>query len=256
MSRPLVISILLLFCDQVISQDVAPRDEIKQEYAKEIVDAMASKNAAPLHVGKLHLPVFDPSFDWNEYERTWNAIGKAAENAEVIWPHLVAALNDERYSVTFESVNEYCYDFTVGEACQHLIIKSLTVAYANKMATKSKEAYYFFRSVSFLRDPKDLKQWCGDRKDKKLYEIQIEICNLVQTELSKPGTLSFEEKSNKVRWAKILEDTSVELNTSKKAALIGFPTFGKFGSPRSYTQSKAKEIAENRNGRPLEVPKK
>ena len=155
--------------------------------AREIVEALANRNHPPKHVGEFHEPIFDAKFDWREDERVWDALDLATKHAEEAWPELVKHLNDDRYCVTYESFSEYTYDFTVGRVCRVIILRSLSAGYFSGVEWRTKKAYLTMETAGFLRDPKTLKAWCEKRRDKKLYELQMEMCEWAKTEIEKGG---------------------------------------------------------------------
>jgi hypothetical protein len=187
--------------------------------SRALVEALASFNPAPRHVGTRHYPVFDAKFDWREHDRAWEALELLIQNAEFAWPELVNHLDDERYCVTYKSFSGFTLDFTVGGACREVILQNLAYGYFKTVRPGSKEAYLRLQTPGFLRDPVKLKAWCEARRNRKLYELQIEICDWAAAELAKPEEFPKEDLDTRNRWIAAIQKASESLRKSQTAVL-------------------------------------
>ena len=185
--------------------------------ARALVEALASRNRPPKHVGEEHYPIFDPKFDWEEDARVWRAIKSATDHAEEVWPELVKHLNDERYCVTYESFSEYTYDFTVGRVCHDIILRNLAAGYFESVRPTSKVPNLRLGQPHFLFESQTLKKWCEARRGKKLYELQIELCKWAAAELAKPGAIGDVDEPTARKWIAVIEKDARSLSRSKTA---------------------------------------
>ncbi|NMC20945.1 MAG: hypothetical protein GYA33_11050 [Thermogutta sp.] len=80
------------------------------------------------------------------------------------------------------------------------------------------------RSPDIARDKKKLKSWCEERRDKKLYELQIEMCEWAKTELGKPDDFHGISQLRKRAWISALDAEIESLRESERA--VSFPGFG------------------------------
>lgn len=151
-----------------------------------LVEALANRNAAPAFAGRWHYPAFDERYDWREYQRVWSAIGALLRHAEHAWPDMVNHLDDDRYCITLlETDSDYTYNWTVGDMCRAVIADNLSEAYYRNLKPGLQIVWARLRTPGIARDKKTLKAWCEERRNKRLYELQIEMCHWAITELQK-----------------------------------------------------------------------
>lgn len=86
----------------------------------------------------------------------------------------------------------YARNWTVADICQHIIGETLSEAYYRHMPG-SKENFHQFRIPAVAQDKTKLGEWCLARKDRKLFELQIEQCEWAVTEV-KASDMDPEEK--------------------------------------------------------------
>lgn len=153
---------------------------------RRMVEALANDNPPPKHVGTRHKPIFAADFDWQQDARVWKAVEDLIPRAEEAWPELLSHLDDQRYCVTYKAFSGFTYDDTVGWMCCEIMLRNLSAGYFEKVRPDTKEAFLRLQTAESLRDPNALKQWCEQRRDKKLYELQIEMCDWAALELTKP----------------------------------------------------------------------
>ncbi len=144
---------------------------------------------------------------------------------------MVRHLDDGRYSITYNanSISGSAHNWSVGDVCREIIVGSLTGGYLERLGGTDKKSYY--RLEKFLPDKRGsmigkdiLKAWCDERSAKRLYELQIEVCQWAVVELGKGG---FEEEvspSRRLEWIAAIKSEIERLKTSKKA--FRFTGFG------------------------------
>jgi hypothetical protein len=157
--------------------------EEKTNAMTDSVEALANQNLPPELFGPLNRPRFSDDFNWDEDARVWNTIKELAQHAERVWPSMVSHLGDERYCITYRSFNNYSQNVTVGKICGDIIMRNLTHAYVQRIRTTNKQTVLKLRSPRFLQKGETLKEWCLKRSDKKLYELQIEVCQWISDKL-------------------------------------------------------------------------
>jgi len=191
-----------------------------------MVESLASRNSAPkLNGARDTHPTFDSEFDWEEYNRVWEAIPTLIKHAEASWPTLVKHLDDKRYSITARSHSDYARNWTVGDLCRSIIGRNMSEAYYQNLRPESALVYARFRLPGIARDAKTLKSWCEARSDKSLYELQIEACKWAAIELGEP--LNELERPSPLRrraWVAAIEAQIESLEESQSA--IPFRAFG------------------------------
>jgi hypothetical protein len=153
--------------------------------AKSLIEAIVSSNAAPTMKGGTYHgdphgdPQFDENFDWTEYKRVNNAIDFLACHAEEAWPELLKHFEDKRYSTTTQSEG-YGNNYDVGGICKLIVTESLTQGYRKHFGLLSVlpywESAYHAINIPENLDKEELKEWCIKRKNKNLFDLQIEMC--------------------------------------------------------------------------------
>lgn len=151
--------------------------------AEKMVEALVNHNPPPQIVDDGDArAVFPENYNWNEQGRVPKVIESLMEHAEEAWPELVNALNDKRYSVTFR-IHDCPSNWSVGNVCAEIISDYLAQGYYFHDVHDAAEGR---RWDIIMMNPvarKDLKMWCQERKDKKLYELQIETCEWAITKI-------------------------------------------------------------------------
>jgi hypothetical protein len=161
-----------------------------------LVEAIKSHSSAP----KVHLPKdrhghpFGSDFDWADYARVNQSIKYLADHAEEAWPVMVEHLGDTRYSTTIDE-EDAAYVYTVGDICKKIIRDHLAKGYLLHYSEGfvSDEPYHAINAPGDLNS-EALKNWCEKREDKKLYELQIEMCEWVIKKMSRLERFSEEDR--------------------------------------------------------------
>jgi hypothetical protein len=218
-----------------------------------LIDALASRNRAPvLHGGdEYEMPRFAGDFNWADQERVVAAIRRLVGNAQQVWPDIVAHLGDERYCVTYDfdtPARDGPGNLSVGDICKWIISDYLSQAYLWHIPDAGERAYTAFFMPDIARHGNAaLKAWCETRRNKKLYELQAEVCEWAVREAAKAdGPLS--ELSDEHRRAVVagIKGEIAELRESrrpvKSEGFSGKPT----ESWSLYTLDRIKEMHKSR----------
>jgi hypothetical protein len=167
-------------CGQVPNQNVHRQNEeneiAKVFDAKTLVESLANRNTPPTIVGERgeQEPLFGSNYDWKEQDRIRKLINLLAIHAEEAWPELVKHLDDKRYCITY-AIDERPCNLTIASVCNMIIKDSLAQAYRIHLPTRhSENAFVNMRPESVV--PIRLKEWCEQNRTKRLYELQLEIC--------------------------------------------------------------------------------
>lgn len=195
--------------------------------ARTAVAALVNRNPAPaIEAGSYKAPVFGGKYDWAEYRRVWELVPLLVRHAEEAWPELVKHLDDGRYCTTFQSESGFAYNWSVGDVCREVIGRSVSEAYFQKLEPLYEVVFARMRMPAVSRDAKKLKSWCEERADKKLYELQIEMCRWAISELSPPdGLPSFVSRPTVRGYIAAIEAEAGSLAKSKAAVpFLGFGT--------------------------------
>lgn len=161
-----------------------PNDKKVAIELRELVGSLANRDKPP-RTSEGHVRE-GSTVDEAEQKRVWKAIQGLIERAEEAWPMLVAHLDDGRYSVTVS--NEIFgteANWTIGDVCREIVGRTLSQAYYEKLQPESLDAYRRLRIPTVALNGKDLKKWCVARSQKKLYELQMEMCESASRQIEK-----------------------------------------------------------------------
>ncbi len=159
--------------------------EVKQD-AKEavkLVDGIANRNKPPelkarfpQRIG-LSVPVFPKCYDWQEDERVIESLKKLWANPSIeLWEELVRMDGkDARYCITVKTPGDNAKILTVGKICASLAYDGLLDVYRRALPANPKNECARIYLDSGITD-KGLAEWRKERKNKSLYELQIEVC--------------------------------------------------------------------------------
>ena len=206
--------------------------------SSELVDAIVNHNRAPTIIGGkgAREPLFDDRYRWAEQERVEEAIQRLSAHAEEAWSELVRHLDDKRYCITY-ALFRSAYNFSVGDICETIIGEHLSEAYYGHVP-ESDLTYSHLNYPAVVHEGK-LKSWCQARSGKKLYELQIEMCEWSIRKLPTVPEVPDEDCRNAIVAIKRQIET---LRKSKKPVLTKH--FGRGGGEvfTLYTHAEAIEI--------------
>jgi hypothetical protein len=194
--------------------------------AHSFVEALANRNPPPTYEVPLHsLPIYDNKYDWSESNRVWKAIPILIRHAEEAWPELVKHIDDKRYCMTVKMFDDSICNWNVGNFCRDIMGRSLSEAYYRNLRPLTKIVYIKLRWPEIAHDPKRLKLWLKERSKKKLYELQIEMCEwaipVVEKDDFRDPRITIKMKQD---WIKAIQAEIKSLRESKKA--VPFPGYG------------------------------
>jgi len=145
--------------------------------AKRLIGALANHNPAPNLVGDEmgKAAVFDKKYDWAEQTRVHKLITELSAHAEETWADLVDSMDDKRYAITYQAVNSG-YNRSVGDVCKDIILDWLVAGYVPHVPPTARASGQARAMRTAVVGYRRVKEWCLQRKSKKLYELQIEMC--------------------------------------------------------------------------------
>jgi hypothetical protein len=172
-----------------------------------LIDAVASRNQEPkiVTIDNGTYTLFSKNFDWADQKRVKEAVWVLSQDeSNDLWARLVEHTDDGRYSVTGGEDLGDPQNYSVGWICRVLVFNHLLCAYqqylqpgrtmpyggdtTNWVADDSKEflpgeLQRELHGPPQLGEPdaespgcNNLRTWYQTRKDRPLYELQIEMC--------------------------------------------------------------------------------
>ncbi len=123
-------------------------------------------------------------FDARESKRVDSALSDVIRRSEDLWTDLVEHLGDNRHCKTVGIDAGYPRNWSVADVCQRIIGEMLSEAYYRHMEPGTKEIFHQYRIPSFAKDKAQLRKWCLARKDRKLFELQMEASELAIAEIT------------------------------------------------------------------------
>ncbi len=225
--------------------DLVHNDPRRQLDAQKLVTSLINRNPIPVTIR--HAPdkdvLFSQHYDWLEYNRVVKAICVLSDHGEDAWPVMVEHLVDEHYctSLWFPcSSVDFSENETVGDICREIIMGWLWSGWRRHLTAgidggTAKVAFGILRNGVVPRKNKPLQEWCQQRKDKKLYELQIEMCEGAISKIPKVPDLSNEERQ--LIGDSILADIR---SLRKSRVAVRFPgLFWGSGGCRAFTKENA-----------------
>lgn len=204
---------------------IAPKTALKKRALTpgELVDAIVNHNQPPTIIGGkgAREPLFADDYKWAEQERVEEAVQRLSSHAEEAWSELVRHLDDKRYCITY-ALFRSAWNFSVGDICEEIISEHLSEAYYEHVPD-SEMVYSHLHIPAVVREGR-LKSWCEERSRRKLYELQIEMCEWAIRKLPTVPELSDEDRRNATAAIKRQIET---LRKSKKPVLREY--FGRGG---------------------------
>jgi hypothetical protein len=201
--RPLCIGIVLLHLagpteevrsgpDMVAETARRPAPKNKAKAAAKMVDAIANRNEPPeLVKTPSRLPLFPKDYDWDEQERVRSALAKLHEDMTVeVWEELVRKSDDRRYSLTTKNKAEDPENHSVGYFCSSLGWWWLKGVYEQHLPDDENSIKEGAKIDLGMENHSRLADWRKKRKDKTLYQLQLELCEIVVARLAKVKGIS------------------------------------------------------------------
>jgi hypothetical protein len=215
----------------------------------DLIEGLRNRNPAPLLFGHEddQVPVFARDYDWREYDRVNSSIRQLFARVEEAWPQLLQNLDKTQYSFTDEECNTAC-NLSVGEVCETIVAEALSRAYY-RFSPDSPGDEQWCRSLrwppvdGFPTSEADLKAWCEKRKGKRLFELQIEVCESV---IKVIPTLHEIPEPDQAKCIAAIKRQIETLKASRKPVLVDDWPSGGHGS--SYTREGAEHFREAYEG--------
>jgi hypothetical protein len=180
----LAASLLSAFCSLApIAAGEPDSAEIRQKAAssklEKTVEGLASLNRPPSLSGLAPntKASFDASYDWSDQDRVKRALDYVCDHADGAWTCLFKHVDDRRYCITWQ-FKEDARNVTISDVCQDLICGALIAGYYDCLPDMSQhvKAGWSPRAPGDMSND-ELLSWCRERKDKKLCELQLEMCH-------------------------------------------------------------------------------
>jgi hypothetical protein len=153
-----------------------------------LVEKLATSNPPATIRGRAgHQRASWTKLDAKEATRVDQVLKQVIQQSEELWAELAEHLDDEQYCKTVGIDAGYPRNWSVGDVCQHIIGQTLSEPFYRHLGG-TKENYHHFRIPAFAKDKAKLREWCLARKDRKLYELQIEACQWAIDELESPDS--------------------------------------------------------------------
>ncbi len=156
---------------EVIAKTAAPL--IVNQKGERLINALTTTNDPPelfKTTSGLRTPIFPANFNWKEYARVRAAIKDLESNIEEAWPSVIEHLTDPGFCFTVERYDS-AHNDSRGDVCYEIARSWLNRAYAGLMPMD--RPLYQYQAPNGMKHEL-LQEWCRARRDKKLYEMQIE----------------------------------------------------------------------------------
>jgi hypothetical protein len=210
--------------------------------AAKMVEAIANRNKPPKIVRRdrdcpSSFPIFPKDYDWKEETRVRKAIQALYQDeSEEVWEALVRHAKDERYcSVTYSGNSGDAYIDSVGYICYLLAYERLCCVFQEHLPSLPPHGCpIHLEDVS-----KDMAAWRNKQKNKSLYQLQIEVCEMALRKLPKARNDDISRKE------KALAQTMIEAEITKLKKTKQ-PYLDKYGHGfyMAYPRDEAKRVRE------------
>jgi len=234
----------LILIGAVVLGEAAGGEKAKRDAkeAAKMVEAIANRNKPPKIVSRrrvcpTELPLFPKEYDWKEEERVRKALDKLHQDKSVeLWEAMVQKANDRRYCVaSYSGSSSDVYIDSVGGICSGLAYGRLCEVFEQHLPSLPPHGC----PIQFWNVREDMPAWRKARKDKSLYQLQIEVCDMALRELPKIRADDISDKE-KVEARKKIEAEIAKLRRTKR------PVFRETGSryTPAYPRKEAKRVRE------------
>lgn len=238
----LVLVVLVGDAKEQRAEEPAADQAVKRDgkEATKMVEAIANRNKQPKIIKRRRVkpsrfPLFPKDYDWKEEERVRRALERLAQDTSVeIWEALVQKANDKRYCIaSYSGSSDDVEMHSVGGICSELAYYRLC-----KVFTKHLPSYPPHGSpIQMWGVINDFPTWRKARKDKSLYQLQIEVCEIALRELPKLMDDELSDKG-KAEARKKIQNEIAELKRTKR------PIFERNWYPVAYPRREAQRVRE------------
>ncbi len=191
--------------------------------------------ASPPRPESLTVPLFPKNYNWEEQNRVVGILRKLRrDTTDEVWEEFVRQAENPQYSLTLIDEDENATNCSIGSFCGPMAYIRLTHAFSRHLPLNPNPTK-FGRKISLDIDlGVSLVKWREQRRNKALYELQIELCEQALIQLGKlKGVPQDEIEASR----KKIEVEMAELRKSKRASVV---TIG--GEISSCNAEQAKEI--------------
>jgi hypothetical protein len=199
-----------------------PKADARRAAAKRMVDAIVNRNKAPKVVKwpdgfTERAALFPEDYDWKEDARAGEAISRLEKDeTEAVWEEMVRRTGDRRYAEIVTSVKTgQAYLETVGSICNEIAYSRLIGVYWQHLpevdGKDGQEKVWVDVGIG------DLARWRKERSAKRLYELQIEVCEKAIKALAKEKGVPHAEKE---RARKKIEAEIAKLKKTKRPSRV------------------------------------
>jgi hypothetical protein len=196
----------------------AERAKREMEEAAKMVEAIANRNKPPRIVKRQkdlpqQFPLYPKDYDWKEEERVRKALRKLYQDpSTAVWEALVQKAGDRRYCIIFYSGNSGDAEFySMGNICHGLAYGRLCDVFEEHLPSFPPHGC----PIHLEEVGRDLPAWRKARKDKSLYQLQIEVCEMAIRELPKLDAKDLSVKG-KAKARKKIEAEIMKLRRTKE----------------------------------------
>jgi hypothetical protein len=205
----LVLSMVLALSTQLNAQT-------EKEQRESISMILRSSNEAP-ELSESKRVVFPLEFDWRDYQRIETEITRILLELDSLLPQVAEGLEDAHYCTTIRGPSGSARNYTVGDVCQEALSSALTEAYYQHLKPESKLLYAKMRRPSFMKSKSELKRWLEDRREKKLWELQVEVAESSLDLLSSAAKTLELESNIEQKWKDAIRQEIAELRGKRHA---------------------------------------
>jgi hypothetical protein len=210
----------------------------------QMVDAIVNRNQPPKLLERRGLPrnvaLFPQGYDWQEEKRVHEALARLYQDTTAeLWEELVRRTNDPSYCIVVVSQqSEASVIRSVGSICRELAADRLHDVYRQHLPGDPKRFEGRTVILPMASFKGGLADWRKERKDRSLYQLQIEACEEAIKELAQVESVPQRDKDRARR--KI--EFEIETMRSTKQPLIGKDHLYTGYYAPLYTQRLAEEI--------------
>lgn len=165
--------------------DIALSSGVRKE-AQSMIDALVNSNSPPelVEFPSAVVPRFSRDYDWGTQTRALSAFHWLRKNkSEDIWEELLEHLDDGRYALTMMTDGDISTteNYSVGRICA-IIARGRLLGVTDGLIEPREDGLPAVPANPALW--KDLAGWRKKRGEKRLYQLQIDVCQDAITRLS------------------------------------------------------------------------
>jgi hypothetical protein len=158
-----------------------PAKQARVVSVADLIRGLYNRNPEPVLFGHedAQRPLFARNYDWREDERVYSSIMQLLARVEEAWPQLLQHLDETHYSLTYQAC-DCAYNRSVGDICMTIVEETLSEAYCRPSPPVSppgdEQWYHALNWPDIGGTPAQIRAWCNNRNGKRLYELQVEVC--------------------------------------------------------------------------------